>query len=96
MDINCLWHPTLMYHRWQGWNGQETFTEAPLLYEECSDEVGESLMAISDEVAAVCKKIRNTFPGVLLTISPVHDPAWNGFFAPTATSRGSIKVPSQP
>ena len=66
MDINCLWHPTLMYHRWQGWNGQETFTEAPLLYEECSDEVGESLMAISDEVAAVCKKIRNTFPGVLL------------------------------
>ena len=66
MNINALWHPTLMYHRWKDWNGEETFTEAPLLYEECSDETGESLTAISAEVAAICDELRTAYPGVLL------------------------------
>jgi hypothetical protein len=29
MNINALWHPALMYHRWKNWDGRETFTEPP-------------------------------------------------------------------
>ena len=42
MNINSLWHPTLMYHRWKDWDGEETFESPPLFYEGAGDEVGAS------------------------------------------------------
>ena len=31
MNIISFWHPTLMWHRWKVWDGQETFDAPPML-----------------------------------------------------------------
>ena len=61
MNINALWHPALMYHRWKNWDGRETFTEPPLLYEVACDEAGITISAMSIEVKAVIDALKAEF-----------------------------------
>ena len=70
MNINSLWHPTLMYHRWNeekdGWDGEETFETPPLFYEGASDDVGVTVSAMSKEVANVCAVLKDRYGDDLL------------------------------
>jgi hypothetical protein len=81
MNINSLWHPTLMYHRWKDWDGEETFEAPPLFYEGASDAVGASAAAMSEEVALVCATLQSRYSGGggrrllddLTTVRKAHD-----------------------
>ena len=78
MNINSLWHPTLMYHRWKNWNGKDTFETPPLFYEGATDEVGDTATALSEEVGLICDVLKARYPGTLsddlTTVRKAH--AW--------------------
>lgn len=64
MNINSLWHPTMMYHRWyKEWDGRETFVSPPPFYEGASDDMGASAVAMSEEVVKVCDALRARYGG---------------------------------
>lgn len=64
MNINSFWHPTLMWHRWKEWDGQETFDAPPMLYEDAPDDLACDEM--SRETADVVAALRRRYGDRLL------------------------------
>lgn len=98
MNINSLWHPTLMYHRWnKEWDGQETFESPPLFYEGASDDMGASAVAMSEEVAKVCDTLQARYGGKggrllddLSTVRKAYDWFIRAYGDETAMDRTSV------
>jgi NAD/NADP octopine/nopaline dehydrogenase, alpha-helical domain len=71
-----LIHPGLMYGHFHAWNGEEYEEETiPMFYAEATDEMGEVVERLSEDVIRVASAIASRTEGVLdlRAVAPVHE-----------------------
>lgn len=66
MNINSLWHPTIMYGALRQWDGHTPFDTIPLFYQGADAFTGAMLTAVSNEVLAIKRQLLLTFPTLSL------------------------------
>eukprot|EP00049_Salpingoeca_infusionum_P003309 m.65442 g.65442 ORF g.65442 m.65442 type:complete len:420 (+) comp12056_c0_seq4:339-1598(+) len=75
MNINSVWHPTITFGRFRGWDGVTPFEEPPLFYEGVDDFTADMLCNISTEIQEVKHKINEEYPDIDLS-AVVHVTDW--------------------
>ncbi len=74
MNPNQTTHPTVTWGQYRNWDGKTPFDKPPLFYEGVTEEMGDMMSSISDEVLEVKKYLESRFKVDLTGV--IHDRDW--------------------